>query len=123
MKISGIDVGGSGIKGAILDPRKGKLLSDWYRVPTPKPATRNYFCRSLWNGNWNSTFHNQQLAPNTELRHIPMHGMAAEDYAANSVCEKNNLSWEEWAGRVDEYLQLIDVYFLARYHHSWGWSE
>src|SRR6056297_4051552 len=39
MEILGIDVGGSGIKGAIVDPRKGKLLSDRYRIPTPNPAT------------------------------------------------------------------------------------
>lgn len=40
-----------------------------------------------------------------------MHGMAAEDYAANSILEKNDLSWEEWGGRVNEYLQLIEVLF------------
>jgi len=40
-----------------------------------------------------------------------MHGMAAEDYAANSIREKNDLSWEEWGGRVNEYLQLIEALF------------
>jgi len=36
--ILGIDVGGSGIKGAIIDTKKGKLLTKRYRVPTPSLA-------------------------------------------------------------------------------------
>ena len=34
----GIDVGGSGIKGAIVDLETGKLLSDRIRLETPKPS-------------------------------------------------------------------------------------
>ncbi len=36
MEILGIDVGGSGIKGAIVDTKKGYLVSDRFRVPTPE---------------------------------------------------------------------------------------
>lgn len=39
MKILGIDIGGSGIKGAIVDTKKGKLITDRKRIPTPQPAT------------------------------------------------------------------------------------
>lgn len=35
----GIDVGGTGIKGGIVDLKKGKLLGDRLRIPTPQPAT------------------------------------------------------------------------------------
>ncbi|MDT7645902.1 MAG: polyphosphate glucokinase, partial [Pseudonocardiales bacterium] len=35
----GIDIGGSGIKGAPVDLRRGKLADDRFRVPTPQPAT------------------------------------------------------------------------------------
>lgn len=38
-KILGIDIGGSGVKGAIVDTKKGELLTDRYRIPTPQPAT------------------------------------------------------------------------------------
>lgn len=59
MKILGIDIGGSGIKAAIVDTKTGELLSKRYRIDTPKPATPegvskvikqivNYF-------NWNKT--------------------------------------------------------------------
>lgn len=39
MGILGIDVGGSGIKGAIVDTATGELLSERIRIRTPKPST------------------------------------------------------------------------------------
>ena len=39
MKILGMDIGGSGIKAAIVDTKTGKLISDRHRIATPKPAT------------------------------------------------------------------------------------
>ena len=35
----GIDIGGTGIKGGIVDLKKGKLVGERFRVPTPQPAT------------------------------------------------------------------------------------
>lgn len=34
----GIDIGGSGIKGALVDTKSGKMVTDRLRIPTPKPA-------------------------------------------------------------------------------------
>jgi polyphosphate glucokinase len=39
MQLLGIDVGGSGIKGALVNVTNGKLITERYRIPTPKPAT------------------------------------------------------------------------------------
>jgi polyphosphate glucokinase len=39
MNVFGIDVGGSGIKGAPVDTDTGELLAERVRVKTPKPAT------------------------------------------------------------------------------------
>lgn len=39
MHILGLDVGGTGIKGAIVDTEKGELITERYRLLTPKPAT------------------------------------------------------------------------------------
>lgn len=195
MEILGIDVGGSGIKGAIVDTKAGELITERYRIPTPQPATppsvietmeaiiRNFdwhgtvgcgfpaavkdeivktasnidnswiginasakiekvtgcttylvndvdaagyaevafgagkdrkgtiFLAAFGTGIGTAVYHNQQLVPNTEMGHITMHGIAAEDYAANSVRKRNNLDWEEWGGRVNEYLQLIESLF------------
>jgi polyphosphate glucokinase len=38
MQVLGIDVGGSGIKGAPVDTRTGKLLAERFRIKTPKGA-------------------------------------------------------------------------------------
>ncbi|MCA0931227.1 ROK family protein [Lutimonas saemankumensis] len=38
MQILGIDIGGSGIKGAIVDTTTGDLLTEKFRLPTPRPA-------------------------------------------------------------------------------------
>ena len=38
MEILGIDVGGSGIKGALVDTKKGKLRTKRTRYATPQPA-------------------------------------------------------------------------------------
>jgi len=38
MQVLGIDIGGSGIKGAPVDVEKGVMLTDRYRIPTPRPA-------------------------------------------------------------------------------------
>jgi polyphosphate glucokinase len=38
MQILGIDIGGSGIKGAPIDVEKGVLVENRYRLPTPQPS-------------------------------------------------------------------------------------
>jgi polyphosphate glucokinase len=39
MTVLGIDIGGSGIKAAIVDTKTGELISERHRIQTPKPAT------------------------------------------------------------------------------------
>ncbi len=39
MTLLGIDIGGTGNKGALADVRRGELLTDRLRIPTPKKAT------------------------------------------------------------------------------------
>src|SRR4051812_41753824 len=38
MEILGIDIGGSGIKGAPVDIEKGHLTQERFRLPTPQPS-------------------------------------------------------------------------------------
>ncbi len=38
-EVLGIDIGGTGIKGATVDINTGKLLQDRFRIKTPQPAT------------------------------------------------------------------------------------
>ncbi len=39
MEILGIDIGGTGIKGAIIDTNTGDMKTERLRIPTPQPAT------------------------------------------------------------------------------------
>ena len=47
MQILGVDVGGSGIKGAIVDTVKGELVTERYRIETPQPATPEAIAAAL----------------------------------------------------------------------------
>jgi polyphosphate glucokinase len=49
------------------------------------------------------------LVPNTEFGHIQIHGHEAEKRASELVREVNELSWGKWAGRVDEYLEHMEM--------------
>ena len=56
MEILGIDIGGSGIKGAIVDTETGNLITERHRIATPKPATpekvANTIQRMIRHFNW-----------------------------------------------------------------------
>src|SRR5688572_21373592 len=39
MNVFGLDIGGSGIKGAPVDTQSGELVKERVRIKTPKPAT------------------------------------------------------------------------------------
>ena len=41
MKILGLDIGGTGIKGAVVDTDTGELIEERFRLLTPSPATPN----------------------------------------------------------------------------------
>jgi polyphosphate glucokinase len=47
------------------------------------------------------------LVPNTELGHIEVDGHDAESRAAASVREREDLSWKDWAKRVQRYLEAV----------------
>ncbi len=193
--VLGIDVGGTGIKGAPVDIATGKLLADRHRILTPHPATpdavsdvvRDLAAHFDWRGTAGATFpavmkngvaqsaanvdqswigtdaaaHFSKaigstvvvvndadaagiaemefgagkgvdgvvmmvtlgtgigsalfvggaLVPNTELGHLKMGKHDAERIAADSVREKEDLSWKEWAERLDEYFGMLDQLF------------
>jgi polyphosphate glucokinase len=192
MNVFGIDIGGSGIKGAPVDTQSGELLEERVRIKTPKPATpeaivetavevireagwegpvgcgfpavvkdgvvqtaanidraaigfdlREAFQRELdapvsvvndadaaglaeirWGagkdedgvvlmltlgtGIGTSLFVGGRLVPNTEFGHIEVRGKDAEHRAADSARKRDDLSWNEYAKRLDEYLHRIE---------------
>ena len=195
MEVLGIDIGGSGMKGAVVNVETGKMLSERYRVSTPQPANPQNMAEALegivqhfgWNGrigcgfpaailhgvaktaaniddSWIGTnveklfakttnclvkvindvdaaglaevhfgvgknvmgsiimitlgtgigtalFIDGMLYPNTELGHIIMNGMDAEHYTSNEVRKTQNLDWDEWARRINQYLAYMESLF------------
>ena len=49
------------------------------------------------------------LVPNTEFGHIQIRGKDAEKRASELAREERDLSWGDWAGRVDEYLAAVEA--------------
>ena len=47
MEVLGIDIGGSGVKGAIVDTNSGKFVGERFRVETPQPATPEAVLNSI----------------------------------------------------------------------------
>lgn len=49
------------------------------------------------------------LLPNTEFGHLEIDGHDAESRAAMSVKEKKDLSWSEWAKRLQRYYETVEM--------------
>jgi polyphosphate glucokinase len=43
-----------------------------------------------------------------EFGHLPVEGKSAEKLVAAAVRKRKDLSWEEWGGRLDDYLQVLE---------------
>ncbi|WP_040421681.1 polyphosphate--glucose phosphotransferase [Actinopolymorpha alba] len=63
---------------------------------------------TLGTGIGSAVFVDGTLVPNTELGHLPLHHMDAEEWAAESVRERENLSWKHYAHRLQSYLELVE---------------
>ena len=188
----GVDIGGTGIKGAVVDMQAGAMATERVRILTPNPATPDRVVEvvvelldqigepgpvgvtmpsvvvdgvihtaanidqewlgvdadalfqnatgrpvgvvndadaagiaevrfgagrdrkgvvvlvTLGTGIGSAVFVDGVLVPNTELGHLPLHGADAEDWAAESIREEDDLPWKTWSHRVEKYLTLVD---------------
>lgn len=196
MEILGIDVGGSGIKGTIVNTKTGEFVTERHRIKTPQPATPEVIAETIreivdhynWKGKvgcgfpaviqngiiktaanidqscigvnanklfskvtkcpvnvfndadaagfaelnfgggknfkglaifltigtgiGSAIFNQGKLIPNSELGHIYMKkGLKGEKFASDAVRKKEDLSWDEWVKRFNEYLQYLEKLF------------
>jgi len=196
MEILGIDIGGTGIKGALVDTSLGKLVTPRERIKTPQPSTPenvavtvqelvNLFkwrapvgagfpavvregvvftaanidptwvgvnadvlfqqftgcpftvkndadaagfaemrfgagrehqkgvvmILTLGTGIGSAVFSNGVLVPNLELGHVELKGKDAETITSDAVRQRKELSFKEWARRVQTYLQYLERIF------------
>ncbi|WP_151526607.1 polyphosphate--glucose phosphotransferase [Serinicoccus kebangsaanensis] len=195
----GIDIGGSGIKGAPVDLKKGEFATERQRIPTPEESTPHAVAEvvaeivdhftdeigssspvgitvpavvhhgvvrtaanidpswigadadamfterigrqvhvvndadaagvaevhygagrgndgvvlltTLGTGIGTALFMNGELLPNTELGHLEIDGHDAETQAASSAREREDLSWEDWADRLQRYYSHVEDLF------------
>ena len=198
MAILGIDIGGSGVKGALVDTARGELVRERYRVPTPQPsdvgsvgeaaaevaaqfdgydrvgitfpgvvvdgvtltaanvdkswldapAARLFgdalgkpvsvlndadaagvaevafgaahgrrgltMMLTFGTGIGSALFLDGTLIPNTELGHLELDGRDAELRASDRAREQEDLNWEKWAGRVEDYLRHVEMLLSPR---------
>jgi polyphosphate glucokinase len=198
MAILGIDIGGSGVKGAPVDTARGELLAERYRVVTPQPADVTSVVEAVaevaaqfegWDrvgvtfpgvvvdgitrtaanvdkswidapaarlfterlgkpvsvlndadaagvaevafgagrdqaglimmltfgtGIGSALFLDGTLIPNTEFGHLELDGKDAELRAADRVREAEDMSWEKWASRVQDYLRHVEMLLSPR---------
>jgi polyphosphate glucokinase len=194
-KAIGIDIGGTGIKGALVDTKHGTLLSERLRYETPEggnpkaiaktlkdlisnlpgsaglpvgicfPAVVQYgrtmsaanvskewigfdadsmfeaelgrevhvlndadaagiaevkfgaargqrgltIVSTLGTGIGTALMFNGKLIPNSELGHLQIDGVDYESKAAYSAKQRENLSWEEWAKRLQKYYSHLEA--------------
>ena len=66
---------------------------------------------TLGTGIGSGMFMDGVLVPNTEFGHLEFRGESVERYAAASAMERQELSWEDWADRVGEFLDMVDRLF------------
>lgn len=64
---------------------------------------------TLGTGIGSALFLRGELLPNTELGHLELDGHDAETRAASSVRDEEDLSWKEWAKRLQRYYSHVEA--------------
>lgn len=64
---------------------------------------------TLGTGIGTAIFHDGKLVPNAELGHLEIDGVDYETKAAFSAKERENLSWEQWANRLQTYYSKLEA--------------
>lgn len=67
------------------------------------------FMATLGTGIGSALFVDGVLVPNTELGHLEVEGFDAETRAADSAREREGLSWEKWAKRLQRYFAAVEA--------------
>ena len=68
-------------------------------------------CLTFGTGIGSGMFVDGVLVPNTELGHLELNGYDAETRAAASARVRDDISWKEWADRVNQYLKHVVMLF------------
>jgi polyphosphate glucokinase len=58
-----------------------------------------------------AVFTDGHLVPSTEFGHLEMNCFDAEEQASDAARQREDLSWEKWAQRFDQYLNALQRLF------------
>ncbi|MFV8380317.1 ROK family protein [Corynebacterium hindlerae] len=96
---------------------------------TPEASTGSAILLTLGTGIGSAFLLNGELFPNTELGHLIIEGKEAEKRASSAVKERKDLSWAQWAKRLDKVLREYERLFqpdafivgggVSRKHEKW----
>lgn len=126
MDILGIDIGGSGIKGAVVNVTTGELQTERHRIATPKPATPDALGKTIgtlvkhfqWQGPVGATFpaiirknvaysaanvHSDWIGTNVAdviLRHTGCKAQVINDADAVGIAEQSFGGGKQYAGTL-----------------------
>jgi len=65
---------------------------------------------TLGTGIGTALIYNGRLIPNAELGHLEIDGVDYESLAAVSAKERENLTWAQWAKRLQKYFSKLETY-------------
>src|SRR5947199_329628 len=97
--ILGIDIGGSGVKGAPVDVADAAGIAE-VAFGAGRGQRGLTMMLTFGTGIGSAMFLDGRLVPNTELGHLELHGHDAEDRASDRAREVEDLDWHHWAHRV-----------------------
>ncbi len=66
---------------------------------------------TLGTGIGTAIFVDGRLVPNTELGHLKLNGVEAEDLASSRAKSDDDIGWREWSVRIDTYLREMESLF------------
>ena len=66
---------------------------------------------TIGSGLGSGLFLDGRLVPNTELGHLILNDMVAEHYASSNAKKREDLSYEKWGKRFNDYLEHVDRLF------------
>ena len=67
---------------------------------------------TIGTGIGSALFSGGRLVPNTEFGHLEMRGKAAEKRVSGAARERREISWRAWTVEFNEYLAMLDLFFL-----------
>ena len=101
-----------GITGCATNDADAAGMAEVYRPEAAALRKGVTIILTLGTGIGSAVFVDGKLLPNTELGLLDMNGIHAEKYAAASVKTRDELSLTDWAGRLQEYITVVEKIFV-----------